>query len=141
MSGAQRLQSGERWWCSCGRRQLCHRLFVECTAWAPQARRLWGRIGKDCGWENLRAPAVRRPWEERATGAMLEFLEDTRVGCRASAVAASGPQVRGTGEEREDQGSEGEEGDQPPETVFSFVLDVFCCKTGDWSRRLSFDTV
>ena len=110
MTGAQRLESGGCLWCNCSRRQSRHRLFVEYKAWAPQVRRLWRRIGKDCGWEHPRAPAVRWLWDKRATGAMLEFLEDTRVGCRTPARAMLGPQRQEEEEGRENQGEEGEEG-------------------------------
>ena len=43
-------------------------------------------------------------WEERATEAVLAFLVDTRVGCRPSLTAMTGP----AGERGKD--SEGEEG-------------------------------
>ena len=66
---------------------------------------LWRRIGKDCGWEHQRAPAARWLWDERVTGAVLEFLEGVRAGCRASARAVSGL----LGQEGE---GEGEDGDQ-----------------------------
>ena len=94
--------------------QSCHHLFVECRAWASQIRKLWERIGKDCGWEYPRAPAVRWLWDERATGAVLDCLEDTRAGCGTSARAASGSQEQEGGGEGEDQGSEGEEGGPGP---------------------------
>ena len=60
---------------------------------APQIRRLWRRIGKDCGWEHLRVPAVRWLWDERATGAVLEFLKDTRAGCRTPTRAVGHPRL------------------------------------------------
>ena len=50
-----------------------------------------GRVGKDCGWKHLRAPAVRKLWKEGATGAVLEILEDTPVGRRLSAGMARAP--------------------------------------------------
>ena len=57
-----------------------------------------------------RAPVVRWLWDEKATEAVLEFLEDTRVGCRTSVRAVLRPQ----GQEEEgkgvDRGSQGEEG-------------------------------
>ena len=82
MAGPQRLESDECWWCNCGKRQTRHHLFSECRARAPQIRRLWGRIGKDCHWERPRAPPVSWLWKEGATEAVLEFLEDTPVGYR-----------------------------------------------------------
>ena len=54
-----------------------------------------GRVGKDCNWEHPRAPAVRWLWDVRATGAVLGFLEGTRVGCRASTREARGPREGG----------------------------------------------
>ena len=59
MSGPQRVATSECWWCNSGRRQSRHHLFTECRAWAPQVRRLWKRVGKDCGWKHRRAPSVR----------------------------------------------------------------------------------
>ena len=59
MTGPQRLETDECWWCNCGRRQSRHHLFTECRAWRPQIRKLWRRIGKDCGWEHPKAPALR----------------------------------------------------------------------------------
>ena len=75
----------------------------ECKAWAPQIRGLWERVGKDREWERPRAPVVRLLWDVRATEAVLEFLESTRVGCR-TAARAIGPR------EEEGQASGGEEG-------------------------------
>ena len=50
--------------------------------------------------EHPRTPALRWLWKEEATEAVLEFLESTRVGCRASAEAAR---------LRVDEGRDGEE--------------------------------
>ena len=50
----------------------------------PQIRGLWRRIGKDRHWEHPRAPLLRWLLKEEVTGAVIEFLEDTRVGCRVS---------------------------------------------------------
>ena len=42
---------------------------------------MWKRVESDCAWERPRAPSVRLLFgDERATPALLEFLEDTRVG-------------------------------------------------------------
>ena len=78
MSEPRRLSSDERWRCNSGKRQTRYHLFTECRAWAPQIRRLWRRIGRDCRWEHRRAPSVRRLWREEATEAVLEYLGDTR---------------------------------------------------------------
>ena len=88
MTGPQRLGTDECWWGSCGRRQSRHHLFMEYRAGRPQIRELWRRVGKDCGWEHPRAPALRWLWKDDAVGAVVEFLENTRVGSRASAEMA-----------------------------------------------------
>ena len=75
-------------------------------------------MGKDCGWEHPRAPAVRKPWDERATEAVLEFLEDTRVECWTAAGTAK-RQAEGVG-----QSGEGEEGG--PEPPYGFFLSTGC---------------
>ena len=42
---------------------------------------MWQRVEKDCEWESSRAPSARLLFrDERATPALLDFLEDTRVG-------------------------------------------------------------
>ena len=54
---------------------------------------------KDCEWESPRAPSVRLLFrDERATPALLEFLEDTMVG-RMLGLA-----ILGVAEEEEDLG-------------------------------------
>ena len=88
VAGPQSLATTDCWWCNCEKRQSRHHLFTECRAWAPQIRELWRRVGKDCGWEHPRAPALRWLWKDDAVGAVVEFLETTRVGNRASAEAA-----------------------------------------------------
>ena len=74
---------------------------------APQIRRLWRRVGKDCHWEHPREPSVRWVWKEEATEGVLEYLEDTRVGCRVSSERARVDEGR---DEKEVPGPEGEEG-------------------------------
>ena len=87
---------------------------MECRAWAPQTRALWRRIGEDCHWEHPRAPALRWLWEEEATGAVLEFLGSTQVGCREPAEIARLRVDKDRGEE-DAWGSEGsEDGPGPP---------------------------
>ena len=75
-------------------------------AWAPQIRRLWQRVAKDCKWKHPRAPAVRKLWKEGGTEAVLEYLSDTRVGCWSSAGAMRAPREA----ESLGEASEGEEG-------------------------------
>ena len=80
----------------------------------PQIRELWRRIGKDCGWENPRAPALRWLWKDDAVGAVVELLEGTRVGSRASAeMARARVDEDRDGEEALGQESE-EDGPGPP---------------------------
>ena len=108
MTGLLQAETSECRWCGSGKRESRHHLFTECEAWRPQIRRLWRRVGKDCGWKHPRAPAVRKLWREEATEAVLEFLRDTRVGCwtasrRAERLA-----------EEADQGDGGEDGGPGP---------------------------
>ena len=95
-------------WCGSDKRESRHHLFTESEAWRPQIRRLWRRVGKDCGWKRPRAPAVRKLWREEATEAVLEFLRDTRVGCWTASRGAGRPA------EEADQGDGGEEGGPGP---------------------------
>ena len=39
----------------------------------PQIKELWQRVGKDCGWEHPRAPALRWLWKGDAVGVVVEF--------------------------------------------------------------------
>ena len=48
MTGPLRRESSECQWCRCGKRESCHHILVECRPWAPQIRRLWQRVAKDC---------------------------------------------------------------------------------------------
>ena len=113
MTEPQRLETDECWWCNRGRQQSRHHLFTECRAWAPQIRALWKRAGKDCLREHPSAPALRWLWKKDATEVVLEFLESTRVGCRASAEMARArvDEDRGEGVT---QNAEGEEGGPGP---------------------------
>ena len=73
----------------------------------------YGREWEDCGWEHPRAPALRWLWKDDAVGAVVDFLESTRVGGRASVemVRARVGEVRGS---EAAWGSEGEEGGPGP---------------------------
>ena len=114
MTGPQRLEKDECWWCSNGRRQSRHHLFTECQAWTPQIRELWRRVGKDCGWDHPRAPTLRWLWKDDAIGAVVELLENTRVGSRASAEMTRA-RIDGGREGDEVLGQESEEdGPGPP---------------------------
>ena len=79
---------------------------------------MWRKIGKACGWKHPKAPSAKHLWKDEATGAVLEFLRDTRVGCLVI--------VRRLPREEEREGEENEEdGPGPPSAVFSFVSS-FC---------------
>lgn len=56
-------------------------------------------MGRDCHWEHPRAPALLWLWKEEAIEAVLEFLENTRVGCRAPAEMARARADEDRGEE------------------------------------------
>lgn len=65
---------------------------------------------------------MRWLWEERATGEVLKFLEDSRAGRRTPARAIPGPQGQEGETERAGQASEGEEGDQARPRLLSLCL-------------------
>ena len=47
----------------------------------PEIRQLWRRVERDCEWASRRVPTVRLFFrDKRATPAVLESLEKTRVG-------------------------------------------------------------
>ena len=79
----------------------------------PQIKELWQRVGKDCGWEHPRAPALRWLWKDDAVGAVVESLESTKVGSRASAELARARVDEGRDGE-EVLGQESEDGPGPP---------------------------
>ena len=65
----------------------------------PEIRQLWQRVERDCEWASQRAPTVRPLFRDlRATPAVLEFLEKTRVG------KMPGLALLGVEEEEEDLG-------------------------------------
>ena len=71
-------------------------------------RQRFGRkdIGEALRWEWPKTPSVRYLWEGKATGAVLEFLRTTRVGCVG--LGRVPPEERG----EEESGEEG--GPGPP---------------------------
>ena len=68
-------------------------------------------MGKDCGWEHPRAPALRWLWKGDAVGAVVDFLESTGVGSRASAEMTRA-RVDEDRVEEAAAGSEGEKGEE-----------------------------
>ena len=103
-------------------------LLVRCRGWGPEIKRLWRRVEVNCGWEGPRASSVRLHFRDaRATPALLEFLEDTRVGRMPDRVMlAGGPDLEEgdmeevelwapeEGEGTDVSGSEEEDGPGPP---------------------------
>ena len=73
------------------------------------------RIGKNYGWKHPRAPSVRWLWREVATGVVLEFVEDTRVGCRVSSQRT-----------RVDEDRDEAEGRRAPALGCTFLCSFFC---------------
>ena len=57
----------------------------------PEIRGPWGGVERDCDWGDPRAPPFRLLFRDvRATPAVLEFLEDTRVGRMPGRVLLAG---------------------------------------------------
>ena len=65
------------WWCGSGERQTRFHIFARCRRWGPEIVK---RLERDCELGGPRALSVRRLFGDvRATPAVPEFLEDTRV--------------------------------------------------------------
>ena len=76
-------------WCGSGERQTRYHVFVKCRRWTPEIKRMWRKVRADSGWEG--APSVRRLFgDERNVGAILDFLEETRVGKMLGRVLLAG---------------------------------------------------
>ena len=75
---------------------------------------MWKKIGKACKWKPPRAPSARLLWEDKATEAVLRFLESTKVGCMVTLR-------RPPEEEGEDNESE-KDGPGPPPGEYTFPL-------------------
>ena len=85
-------ESSACFWCESGDRQTRFHLFVKCRRWTPEIKRLWTKVKAETGGG---APSIRKLFgEERNTKAILEFLEETRVGKMPSRILlAGGPDV------------------------------------------------
>ena len=90
----------------------------------PEIRRLWQRVEADCEWGSPRALSVRLLFQNaRATPALLEFLEGTRVGWMRGQILLGGGMVKDEDEleeialgpqgEEEARSEESEEEDGP----------------------------
>ena len=79
------------WWYGSGERQKRFHLFVRLRRRGPKIRSLWKRVERDCDWGSPRAPSVRLLFgDARAAPAVLEFLEDTRMGRMPGRVLLAG---------------------------------------------------
>ena len=77
------------WFCGTGERQTRFHLFVKCKKLGPEIRRLWQRVRLDSGWGG--APSIRRLFgDERNVLAILDFLEETKVGEMPGRVLLAG---------------------------------------------------
>ena len=90
--------------------------------WAPQIRELWRRVAKDCGWEHHRAPALRWLRKEDAVGAVVDFLEKTRLGSRASSETARARADENRGGEGPQERRVGKTVQARPRLYLSFVF-------------------
>ena len=69
------------WLCDTGQRETRFHLVARCPTLRGQRRVLWKRVERLCDWEDPRAREVRLLFDdERAAPAVLNFLQDTRVG-------------------------------------------------------------
>jgi hypothetical protein len=87
----KKKESDDCWWCDSGRKQSRGYLFGGCRAWRREClalkkvERITGRKRKrgqqrnECG---ARLKVVNLFKDERLTGAVLEFLEETEIGRR-----------------------------------------------------------
>ena len=114
-----KLASERCWWCGQDERQTRHHLFVNCAAWKPQIKELWKDVGYLCGWKHPRTLRMALLFgDERATKAVLSFLQKTKVGQIVTIPPRDGGRE---GEEGGEDGSrverdevEGEEGGSGP---------------------------
>ena len=113
------------WFCSTSEKQTRFHLFVKCRRWEPEIRKLWQRARLDSGWAELHLCAVFG--DERNVPAILEFLEETKVGkVPGRILLLEGPDLEGEDpeclslrvqeeeEETEVSSSEEEDGPGPP---------------------------
>lgn len=73
----QNTDTDERWWYDSGKQRSRHHLFVHCTR---RREKMWKEIGNACKWKHPRTPSIRLFWEDKATDAVLRFVESTGWG-------------------------------------------------------------
>jgi hypothetical protein len=72
-------------------RQSRERLFKECLHWKQEIKELWRRVQRELGWRQYRWKPISALFNEsKATGAILEFLEKTRVGTMRGGIEREG---------------------------------------------------
>lgn len=77
----KKMESDVCWWCESGRRQTRELLFKEYQRWKAEMRDLWKRVGRDVGRRQAKWKSMSKLFrEERAEGAILEFIRKTGVG-------------------------------------------------------------
>ena len=83
------MQSDRCFWCGTGERQTRFHLFVKCRRWKPEIEEMWKKIKDETAWGG--APTVRKLFgDERCVGALLEFLDKTKVGKMPSRILLAG---------------------------------------------------
>jgi len=77
----KKTDSDQCWWCETGKRQTRDHLIKECGRWKTEINVLWTTIGKKLGWKHHRNKKISKVFrQEKATGAILQFLRDTDIG-------------------------------------------------------------
>ena len=76
----KKTDSDQCCWCETGKRQTRDHLFKECERWKTEINVLWTTIGEKLGWKHRRNKISELFREEKATGAILQFLRDTDIG-------------------------------------------------------------
>jgi hypothetical protein len=97
----KKRDSEDCWWCGSGRCQTREHLFKKCAQWKEQIKELWRNVGRDTGWRRAKWRSIAELFrEERAEGAVLNFIWKTGVGRMSGGVS---PKV-----EQEDSEAESE---------------------------------
>ena len=82
------LDSNTCFWCGSGEVQTRHHLFIRYRRWTREIRKLWQRVSAETGEGG--AASVRGLFGGRNTKAILEFLENTKVGKMPGRVLLAG---------------------------------------------------
>ena len=83
------MQSDRCFWCGTDEKQTRFHLLIRCRRWKPEIEEMWEKIKDETGWGG--APTVRKLFgDERCVGALLEFLDKTKVGKMPSRILLAG---------------------------------------------------